>query len=95
VSELATAQKGVVGHGQVLALGASRRQVDGWLAEGWLRAEHEGVYAVGHRALPRGGRFMAAVLAGGEDAGLSHRAAGSHLGLLFVEPERRRRHGAA
>jgi hypothetical protein len=86
VSELATAQRGVAGHGQILALGATRRQIDGWLVEGWLRAEHEGVYAVGHRSLPHGGRFMAAVLAGGQGAVLSHRSAAAHLGLLSWSP---------
>ncbi|MCW2987004.1 MAG: hypothetical protein JWR63_4574 [Conexibacter sp.] len=86
VSELATSQKGVIAHGQLLDLGATRRQIDGWLTEGWLRAEHEGVYAVGHRALPAGGRFMAAALAGGEGAVLSHRSAAAHLGLLSWSP---------
>jgi very-short-patch-repair endonuclease len=76
-----------VSHGQLFDLGATRRQIDGWLTEGWLRALHEGVYAVGHRALPAGGHFIAAVLAGGEDAVLSHRSAAAHLGLLSWSPK--------
>jgi hypothetical protein len=76
----------VAAHRQIRELGATRRQVDQWLLEGWLRAEHEGVYAVGHRHLPSGGRFVAAVLAGGEDAALSHRSAACHLGLLSWSP---------
>jgi very-short-patch-repair endonuclease len=54
---------------------------------GRLLTLHEGVYAVGHRALPAGGWFMAAVLAGGEEAVLSHRSAAAHIGLLSWSPK--------
>jgi hypothetical protein len=43
---------------------------------------HRGVYAVGHRALTVDGRWMAAVLAGGPSAVLSHRSAGELWGLV-------------
>jgi very-short-patch-repair endonuclease len=42
---------------------------------------YRGVYAVGHRVLSREARWLAAVLALGEGAALSHRSAGAHLGL--------------
>jgi very-short-patch-repair endonuclease len=42
---------------------------------GYLVCIHRGVYAVGHRRLTAKGRWMAAVLAGGREALLSHRAA--------------------
>jgi Protein of unknown function (DUF559) len=71
----------------MLASGVSDDQIWRWLAAGRLHALHEGVYAVGHRALPAGGHFLAAVLAGGEDAVLSHRSAAAHLGLLSWSPK--------
>jgi very-short-patch-repair endonuclease len=43
---------------------------------------HQGVYAVGHLALTRNSRFMAAVLACGEGAALSHLSAAVLWGLL-------------
>lgn len=43
---------------------------------------HRGVYAVGHDAPSLHGDYMAAVLAAGEGAVLSHRAAGFLLGLV-------------
>jgi hypothetical protein len=46
---------------------------------------HRGVYAVGHRVLRTQGRWLAAVLACGEGAVLSHRSAAAHWGLLQTE----------
>lgn len=42
---------------------------------------HRGVYAVGHRRLTREGRWLAAVLAAGPGAVLSHRDAGTLHGI--------------
>jgi hypothetical protein len=42
---------------------------------------HAGVYAVGHRVIPREGRWLAAVLRAGEGAALSHRAAAALWGI--------------
>jgi hypothetical protein len=81
VSALAAAQRGVVSHRQLLDAGATARQVERWVQAHRLRGIHEGVYAVGHLALAPGGHFMAAVLAGGEGAALSHLSAAAHLGL--------------
>jgi very-short-patch-repair endonuclease len=49
---------------------------------GWLVPLHNGVYAVGHTALTRHSYSVAAVYACGEEALLSHRAAGALWGVL-------------
>jgi very-short-patch-repair endonuclease len=54
-------------------------RIDRWVAGGRLVRLHRGVYAVGHAQLRREGRWLAAVLAAGPEAVLSHRdAAGLH-----------------
>jgi very-short-patch-repair endonuclease len=57
---------------------AVRRRVE----RGVLHRLHQGVYAVGHLAIDHQGRWMAAVLASGRDAVLSHGSAAAHWGLL-------------
>jgi hypothetical protein len=69
---LAARQHGVVAHAQLLGLGLSSSAIGVWAKRGRLHRVHRGVYAVGHAALSRNGRFMAAVLAAGEGAALSH-----------------------
>jgi hypothetical protein len=49
--------------------------IDRRLARGQLRILHRGVYAVGYGSLTWNGRWLAAVLAAGDGAVLSHRAA--------------------
>jgi len=51
------------------------------VAHGGLSRLHRGVYAVGHRATTVESRWMAAVLAHGPEAVLSHRSAGQLWGL--------------
>jgi hypothetical protein len=51
------------------------------LASGRLHRLYRGVYAVGHTLMTREGRWLAAVLACGEDAALSHRSAASLWGI--------------
>jgi hypothetical protein len=68
-------QHGVVGRAQLARLGLNRREVEGGLAAGRLHVLHRGVYAVGHRALTPYGHLVAALLAVGGDAVLSHGAA--------------------
>jgi len=51
------------------------------VAAGRLHRVHRGVYAVGHPLLPGRGHWMAAVLAYGPDAVLSHRSAAALWGL--------------
>ncbi|HTR74480.1 MAG TPA: DUF559 domain-containing protein [Solirubrobacterales bacterium] len=60
------------------------------MAHGGFHRIHRGVYAVGHRALTVESRWMAAVLAYGPRAVLSHRSAGQLWGLCprsRIEPE--------
>jgi hypothetical protein len=82
LAELAERQFGVVSLGQLRALGLGERGVRHRVRAGRLRRLHRGVYAVGHGALGREGRRLAAVLACGEGAVLSHRSAAAHWGLL-------------
>jgi hypothetical protein len=72
---LAGRQHGVVARRQLLQLGFGRRAIDRRIAQGRLHPLHLGVYAVGHRVLSQRGRWMAAVLACGPDAVLSHQSA--------------------
>jgi very-short-patch-repair endonuclease len=78
---LAGRQHGVVTLGQLAALGLGKRAVHHRVVAGRLHRVHRGVYAVGHRVLPVDGRRIAAVLACGEGAVLSHRSAGAAWGL--------------
>ena len=58
------------------------------VARGVLLRLHRGVYAVGHRQLRREGRLLAAVLAAGPGAVLSHRDAAGLHGLRPANHER-------
>jgi hypothetical protein len=81
IAELAERQHGVVARAQLLDLGLGRRAIEHRLDAGRLHRVLRGVYAVGHVVLSAEGRYMAAVLAGGRGAVLSHRAAASVWGL--------------
>ena len=72
---LAGRQYGVVSRAQIAALGVGRGPVERRLASGRLIRLHHGVYAVGHRAPRTEARWLAAVLACGDGAALSHRSA--------------------
>ena len=86
MAELATAQDGVVSRAQLLGLGIDDDTILRWTTTGWLHRWHHGVFAVGHRALTARGRRRAALLAGGDGAALSHRAAGVEHGLVSWHP---------
>jgi hypothetical protein len=75
-------QHGVVALFQLVAMGMDERTVRARVAAGRLHRVHRGVFAVGHRVLGEKGHWMAAVLACGEGAVLSHVSAASLLGLL-------------
>ena len=81
IARLATQQSGVVGHEQLLALGLSDDAIQRRIALGRLRPVHRGVYAVGHDALGARGRRIAALLACGEGAVLSHGTAADELDI--------------
>jgi len=87
VAELATAQRGCISRDQLRALGLSDAPIARWIDAGRLHRVHAGIYAVGHRAEPSRAHLLAAVLAGGDGAVLSHRSAGWHLGLLDWSPK--------
>src|SRR4051812_48907368 len=75
IAELATRQRGVVAHCQLVEGGLSRSAIQRLIAAGWLHPLHIGVYAVGHRDVSWLGRCTGAVLASGPDALLSHQPA--------------------
>ena len=81
IAELAEGQHGVVARRQLLGLGMEREAITVRLRKGRLHRLHRGVYAVGHRVLSREARWMAAVLACGPDAVLSHHSAAALWGL--------------
>ena len=75
LAALAGRQHGVVARQQLLRLGFSSHQIERMRRIGRLHDVHRGVYAVGHSVLSTKGRWMAAVLACGPGALLSHRSA--------------------
>jgi very-short-patch-repair endonuclease len=81
IGEIAGRQRGLITRVQLFALGQRRSAIDHALVRGRLRLIHRGVYAVGHRALPPGADQLAAVLAVGAGALLSHRSAAAIWGL--------------
>ena len=81
IADVASRQHGVVSLAQLLAIGLSRRTIDRWLSLGRLHRVHRGVYAVGRSGLTRRGHYMAAVVACGSGALLSHRSAAALWGL--------------
>ena len=78
---LAEKQHGVFSAWQVLEAGISERTLHSRRVGGLLVPIHQGVYALAHARLGREGRAMAAVLASGPGAVLSHFSAGHHWGL--------------
>jgi very-short-patch-repair endonuclease len=75
-----------VSRAQLLALGFTRDGVRRRVERKRLQQLYPGVYAVGHTGLTADSRRLAAVLASGPGALLSHRAAGSLQGLLSASP---------
>lgn len=75
-------QHGVVSLSQLRSLGVGKEAVRSRVGNGRLHRVHRGVYAVGHPGLSNEGLWMAAVLAIGLHAVLSHRAAAALWRLL-------------
>jgi Protein of unknown function (DUF559)/Transcriptional regulator, AbiEi antitoxin len=75
IAALARRQHGVVAHRQLLKLGLGKTAIHGRVTAGRLHRVHRGVYAVGHTVLTSQGHLIAAVLACGDGAVLSHRSA--------------------
>ena len=73
---------GIVTIEDLLSAGLSEGGVRRRLRRGWLHRLYRGVYAVGNPNPSIEGRYLAAVLACGEDAALSHRSAAAHWRML-------------
>lgn len=86
IRELGVTQHWVVTHDQLRALGLGSDSIRHRVEAGRLHPVHRGVYAVGRPALEREGRWLAAVLACGDDALLSHRSAAALWGLVRSSP---------
>lgn len=81
IGELAARQHGVVARWQLAAISVTPSMIESRLTRGLLIRLHRGVYAVGHRRLRIEGHWLAAVLAIGPGAALSHREAAALHGL--------------
>ncbi|MDX6675613.1 MAG: hypothetical protein QOH11_3031 [Solirubrobacteraceae bacterium] len=85
IARIAARQYGVVTRAQLVAAGLGRGSIEHRVAERRLHRVHRGVYLVGHVSAPPLAREMAAVLACGPDAVLSHQSAASMWSLLSRE----------
>jgi very-short-patch-repair endonuclease len=74
-------QHGAIARRQLLKLGLSPRQIERRIVSGRLHPTWRGVYAVGRPLLGTCGRWMAAVLACGPNAALSHGSAAALWGF--------------
>jgi very-short-patch-repair endonuclease len=85
---LARAQHGVLTRSDLLGLGFSKIAIGHRVATGRLHPIARGIYAVGRAELTPHGRWMAATLACGRDAALSHRSAARLWGIGYAEAGR-------
>jgi very-short-patch-repair endonuclease len=76
IAEIARRRYGLITLWQLLALGLTSGAITKRVRAGRLHRVHRGVYAVGHERLSEEGQWMAAVLAAGDGAALSHLSAG-------------------
>ena len=81
-ARIAFTQHGLVRYRELLGCGLDKDAVMRRVRKGWLHRVHHGVYAVGYRNDTLDAHFMAAVLAGGEGAKLSHWASCALAGLV-------------
>lgn len=97
IRRLAERQHGIVARRQLIALGLSSGLIMGRLDSGYLLPLHRGVFAVGHGRISQRARWMAAVLASGPGAVLSHGSAAALWSLRGSRgaPEVLRRAGGA
>jgi very-short-patch-repair endonuclease len=84
LGKLAESQHGVVSRRQLLELGFSSQAIKTLVARKRIVRLHRAVYAVGHKRLTAQGRWMAAVLACGPGAVLSHHQAAAHHHLRQI-----------
>jgi predicted transcriptional regulator of viral defense system len=81
-ARIAARQHGVVRFDQLVGCGLDKDAVGRRVRKGWLHRIHYGVYAVGYPCQTLHAQFMAAVLAGGDDAQLSHWSSCALAGLV-------------
>jgi very-short-patch-repair endonuclease len=86
MARIASRQHGVIAFRQLEAIGMTKSGVTRRVRAGRLHRLHQGVYAVGHAQPAQTGWWMAAVLAYGTGAVLSHRSAAVLWGLLRNRP---------
>lgn len=101
--ELARNQHGIVSRDQLLAIGYKRHAIDHRIRTGRLYPLHRAIYAVGRPHVTEHGRWMAAVLACGNGAIISHSSAAAlwrvgaedrgAVELSLLSPFQRRRPG--
>ena len=82
IARIAARQHGVASYRQLRQSGMSQPVISRRAKAGRLHRLHRGVYAVGHTRLSFEGRCMAAVLAMGEGAAVSHQSAAALWGML-------------
>jgi hypothetical protein len=78
IAAISGRQYGVITTGQLRTAGLTDAAIYKRVRAGRLHPLYRAVYAVGHKRLSREARWMAAVLAAGEGAVLSHEAAAVH-----------------
>ena len=83
---IAAGQHGLITTPQLKAAGVRSPTLSRWVGEARLHRVHRGVYLVGRPGLTQHGRWLAAVLAGGEGALLSHLSAAALHRLLERDP---------
>jgi very-short-patch-repair endonuclease len=89
IADIAARQHGVIARAQLLEIGFEPRAIDRRVQAGRLHRQHRGVYLVGHTAAPPKAREMAAVLACGRGAVVSHGSA-AYLWCLLPHPAHER-----
>jgi very-short-patch-repair endonuclease len=82
IARVAARQHGVVSGAQLRTARLGHQGIHRRVQAGRLHRLHRGVYAVGHTRLTFEGRAMAAVLAVGEEAVVSHASAAAIWGML-------------
>lgn len=88
VAELAARQYGLITRSQLEGIPLAAGSIAQRVAAGRIHRIFRGVYSVGHEVLTREGVWLAAVLASGPTAALSHRSAATHLRLIAEAPDR-------
>src|SRR4051794_12324644 len=78
VARRAAGEGGVLGLDELRACGLSRNAIGRRVRNGWLHPIYQGVYAVGHPAVPIRARFLAAVKSVPRGAVLSHFSGAAH-----------------